>query len=91
LEPRPATLQDTDPIRQCALLAYDKYVSRIGRQPAPMVADFNTLIRDGHVHVLGSRSDGLCGYVVFFRQTITCFWKTLPFTRLNRARDTAGY
>ncbi len=48
---RLATPNDFAAIESCARDAYAKYVERIGREPAPMVADFATQIDDGLVHV----------------------------------------
>jgi len=52
-------------ITACARAAYEKYVARIGREPAPMVADFAALIAAGHVCVAVD-AEGLSGYVVFY-------------------------
>lgn len=32
--------------------AYTPYIARIGREPGPMLADYEALVRDGHVQVL---------------------------------------
>src|SRR5262245_19041740 len=37
---RPATLDDVSPVRASARAAYAKYVPRVGREPAPMTADY---------------------------------------------------
>lgn len=64
---RAARMSDLDGIRRCAEAAYGLYVSRIGRPPAPMVADFAGLIENGSVHVL---DDGgtVAGFAVFYRR-----------------------
>lgn len=60
---RPAHSGDTAAIGACARAAYDIYVARIGREPAPMVADFAALVAAGEVHVLVQ--DGvLAGFIV---------------------------
>ena len=41
---RPAGPEDVDAIRRIARAAYALYVPRIGREPAPMVADFTASI-----------------------------------------------
>ncbi len=52
-------------VQQCAQLAYQPYVSRIGRKPAPMVANFQMLIADGKVDIL--TVDGRqAGYAVWY-------------------------
>lgn len=66
-ELRLAEPKDADAIRYCARLAYQKYVERIGREPAPMIADFEDQIRQRHIWVLKD-SDRLCGYAVFYKQ-----------------------
>lgn len=60
---RPATREDLSAISGCARAAYVGYVPRIGREPAPMVADFEALAAAGEVHVL---IDGgvLAGFIV---------------------------
>lgn len=60
---RRATPNDTDRIRAIARAAYVKYVARIGREPAPMVADFATLIAEGHAVVVEDH-DGIKGYMI---------------------------
>jgi ribosomal protein S18 acetylase RimI-like enzyme len=52
-----------DRIRAIAHAAYAKYVARIGREPAPMVADFAALIAAGYVVVAEDR-DGIKGYMI---------------------------
>lgn len=61
---RPATPQDEAAIRDCAALAYARYVPRIGREPAPMRADYAAQIAAGHVHV--AEDGGFQGFVVFY-------------------------
>ncbi len=41
---RPAGPDDLDAVRRIARAAYAPYVPRIGREPAPMVADFTASI-----------------------------------------------
>jgi len=64
---RPATITDLSAIEQCAMAAYAKYVDRIGKKPAPMVADFASSINEGSVSVAIS-GQTLSGYIVFFHQ-----------------------
>ena len=58
---RPARPEDRAPIERIARAAYAPYVPRIGRAPAPMVADFAAAIAAGRVWVTG---DPVAGYVV---------------------------
>jgi ribosomal protein S18 acetylase RimI-like enzyme len=65
---RPATPAGLDAIDRCARDAYAKYVERIGREPAPMVADFATQVDDGLVHVAVDGDGSLMGFAVFYPQ-----------------------
>ena len=62
---RKAQLQDLSGIETCARQAYELYVERIGKEPAPMVADFRSAIESGQVHVLAG-DDFIKGFVVFY-------------------------
>jgi ribosomal protein S18 acetylase RimI-like enzyme len=62
---RKAGKKDLDSIRQCAAAAYRKYVERIGREPAPMVADFAAAIEKGQVHVYIDQAE-IAGFIVFY-------------------------
>ena len=48
---RPAGPADLDAVRRCVLEAYALYIPRIGREPAPMTADYAELIGRGEVWV----------------------------------------
>ncbi|MEQ9640960.1 MAG: GNAT family N-acetyltransferase [Alphaproteobacteria bacterium] len=61
---RLATQADLPAIRAVARAAYAIYVERMGREPAPMVADFASQIGEGQVHVLDA--DGVAGYAVIY-------------------------
>jgi ribosomal protein S18 acetylase RimI-like enzyme len=62
---RRATLADLSDIKTCARAAYARYVPLIGREPAPMVADFGGQIARNWVWV-APHTAGLAGYIVFF-------------------------
>ena len=49
---RLAEAGEHEPVARCVRAAYAKYVGRIGREPAPMLADYASLIHKGAVHVL---------------------------------------
>lgn len=62
---RPATPRDLPAVRACAVEAYGKYVERIGRKPAPMVADFDAIQARGDLYV--AEADGaIAGFVVYY-------------------------
>lgn len=57
---RPAVAADVPALAEVAQLAYAPYVDRLGRQPAPMTADYDAIVARGEVwvaednrHVLG--------------------------------------
>ncbi len=62
---RKAQQQDVQSITDCARAAYSMYFDRIGRDPAPMVADFATQVGEGLVYVIGE-GRAIYGYVVFY-------------------------
>jgi GNAT superfamily N-acetyltransferase len=48
---RRAKPEDAAAIAACVCAAYIHYIERIGRQPAPMLDDYEQVIRDKQVHV----------------------------------------
>jgi ribosomal protein S18 acetylase RimI-like enzyme len=48
---RPAERGDAAVVRDLVRMAYSKYVERIGKEPAPMLEDYDALIRAGEVWV----------------------------------------
>ncbi len=65
IEIRAADEADIEDVRACAERAYSIYVQRIGRKPAPMVADFEAAGRQGALYVC-RLAESLAGYVVFY-------------------------
>ncbi|MDH3631560.1 MAG: GNAT family N-acetyltransferase [Gammaproteobacteria bacterium] len=64
-EIRKANISDLAEIETCAVAAYTMYVERIGREPAPMVADFAASIGKSHLYV-AQEDDKIVGFVVFY-------------------------
>ena len=62
---RLATADDLGDIQSCARAAYALYVERMGREPAPMIADFASQIELGQVQAALCESS-FAGYVVFY-------------------------
>ena len=62
---RLATAGDLDNVKTCARLAYTKYLARMDRDPAPMVADFAHQIALEQVYVATFGSQ-FSGYVIFY-------------------------
>jgi ribosomal protein S18 acetylase RimI-like enzyme len=60
---RPAHATEADGIRSLARAAFARYVESVGREPEPMTADYDALVRAGRVRVAvdGPR---LVGFVV---------------------------
>jgi len=50
-------------MREIALTAYAKYVPRIGREPSPMVADYEAAVAGQHAVVIAIAGQ-ICGYMV---------------------------
>jgi len=65
LDIRQAGPADLDDVRRIARAAYEHFTARIGREPAPMVADFATSISKGQLWVAG---DPVAGFVVAYRR-----------------------
>ncbi len=63
---RRASIEDVKAIEKCARAAYARYVDRMGREPAPMVADFENHVLNGQIHVLVDGEARILGYVVFY-------------------------
>lgn len=62
---RKATDADLDQVKACAEAAYTRYIERIGKKPAPMVADFATAIEAETLYVIEAEAH-MCGFVVFY-------------------------
>jgi GNAT superfamily N-acetyltransferase len=48
---RQATQQDTQAVQACVIAAFEKYIERLGRPPAPLLQDFPAAIEAGRVWV----------------------------------------
>ena len=53
---RPAAEADAPVLQQMTVTAYQHYVARIGREPAPMTADYAAAVRDGQAWI--AQDDG---------------------------------
>lgn len=65
---RLARVEDREAIAACVNAAYMKYIERMGKEPAPMLADYAVLIAEGAVYVIPA-NDGVRGVVVLFPRT----------------------
>jgi predicted N-acetyltransferase YhbS len=60
---RPAVLADVPDLAAITRAAYQHYVPRMGREPAPMSADYAAAVRDGQAWV-ATRDGQVVGHVV---------------------------
>jgi ribosomal protein S18 acetylase RimI-like enzyme len=60
---RQAEQEDHEALVDCIQAAYTKYIERIGKKPAPMLADYKALIAPGIVYVLADEK-GVRGVLV---------------------------
>ena len=56
--------EDAPSLREIARMAYQHYTSRMGREPAPMHANFAAHLNDDTVFVMQQNGLGPCGYAV---------------------------
>lgn len=59
MDPRPATAADLPAIREVVGAAYARYLSRMDRPPAPMLADYGAGVDAGQLWVTGQPVAGL--------------------------------
>jgi ribosomal protein S18 acetylase RimI-like enzyme len=59
MDPRPATAADLPAIREVVGAAYARYLSRMDRPPAPMLADYGAAVDAGRLWVTGQPVVGL--------------------------------
>lgn len=64
---RPAAEGDVPALRVIAAAAYEGYVPRIGRAPAPMTADYAQAVRSGNAWVAEDHDD-VVGFVILIPQ-----------------------
>jgi Acetyltransferases len=64
---RLASHEDLADILACIAEAYEKYIVRMGKKPAPMFKDYNELINNGSVYVL-KLEDTLAGVLVLLER-----------------------
>ena len=59
VDPRPATAADLPAIREVVTAAYARYLGRMDRPPAPMLADYGAAVEAGRLWVTGEPVTGL--------------------------------
>ena len=63
---RPATANEAGDVRRIVEAAYGHYVPRMGKKPAPMLADYDELIGRGVVDVAVAAGDRVIGVIVLW-------------------------
>ena len=69
---RPAVMQDLNFLQKCAHDAYVKYVLKIGKEPAPMVADFAAHIDVRQAYVICVDKDEV-GYSIHWKRSTALY------------------
>jgi ribosomal protein S18 acetylase RimI-like enzyme len=65
---RPAAESDAPVLRQITVTAYQHYVARIGREPAPMTADYDAAVRDGQAWIAEDGDGAAVGLLILIPQ-----------------------
>ncbi len=65
---RAAVPADEAPIRACAVAAYSRYIPLIGREPAPMLADYAAQIAAQIVWIAEGPAGEFQGFITFYPQ-----------------------
>ncbi len=69
---RQAEPEDQEALVNCVQAAYTRYIERIGKKPAPLLADYKVLIAQGIVYVLADE-EGIRGVLVMKPQDSEMF------------------
>ncbi|PZW31140.1 acetyltransferase (GNAT) family protein [Thermosporothrix hazakensis] len=69
---RRAQEAEREAIETCVRRAYACYLARMEREPAPLHADYLSLIKDGTVYVLPT-TEGICGVLVMMPERDAMF------------------
>jgi GNAT superfamily N-acetyltransferase len=65
---RPAAEADAPALRRIAVAAYQRYVPRIGREPAPMTADYLAAARHGQAWLAEAADGQAVGFIILIPQ-----------------------
>lgn len=82
---RPARAADAIAARALARTAYQHYVPRMGREPAPMLADYGELIAAGEVYLLEGQGR-LVGLIVLRSEKDALFVENVAVDRAAQGR-----
>lgn len=81
----PAAPGDAPAVAACVRAAYARYVERIGREPAPMTADYRRLIAAGEVWVIRAW-EGVAGVLVLRPQPPALLVENVAVAPLHQGR-----
>ena len=73
-------------VAECVNAAYAKYIERIGKKPAPMLADYTSLIARGHVYVLEDALGEVQGVLVLETQDDGLFIENVAVDPASQGR-----
>jgi len=82
---RKATADDVAHIGAIARAAYSKYVPRIGREPAPMSADFAAAVAANHVVVIET-AGAVNGYMIAWAESDAYFIEDIAVDPARRGK-----
>lgn len=76
---------EVEAIAECAVQAYSQYITRIGKPPAPMCADFKSLVAASRV-VVALIDNTVAGYVVFYAVKNTMLLENVAVLTVHRGK-----
>lgn len=85
IEIRPARSDESRAVTDCVNAAYEHYVARIGKKPAPMFADYPALIADGFVSVIPGK-EGVRGVIVMMVEDDALFIENVAVHPADQGR-----
>ncbi|MDQ6832933.1 MAG: GNAT family N-acetyltransferase [Chloroflexota bacterium] len=85
IEIRLARSDESHAVADCVNAAYEHYVARISKNPAPMFADYPALIADGLVSVIPGK-DGVRGIIVMIVENDTLFIENVAVHPADQGR-----
>ena len=77
-------------VQKCARLAYEKYVERIGKEPAPMVADFASAIEDDQVQIIADGAEPM-GFVISYARNDVLFIENIALLPDHQGKGLARH
>jgi hypothetical protein len=86
---RPAAEADAPALRSIAVAAYQRYVPRIGREPAPMTADYLAAARHGRAWLAQDADGQAVGFIILIPQPGYLLVQNVGSSRTTDARRKA--